>query len=402
MTKSGGAALDDRTPGERQKSIAAMGDVMDPNCFGGAPWQFLQESRKQGFASYGWSVDIRRLRRPRFMWNVAQIVRGRRSGGFQFSKSGRMAAMDQIPGDLLRTEVISFHQHFPPPDVVRRAGGEVNYYIDATYTQIFPAYGLNQTLDERTIEDAIQYERDAFGAAKRVILNQSWALRSVVSDYSLDPSKCAVILPGANYPVYPGLCPWPGEGRPGRERPFVMGFIGKDWRRKGLLFLNQVAVRLRGMGWKVKVRAIGYPASEAPPGADIESLGFIDKRLHFGPFLHSCDVGCLFSSAEAAGSAVLEFLGVGIPVAGFTVNGLADLLPAEAGFRFTLGTKPEEAADVFDSYLADEGKQARFRESARALAPSLLWERSVREFKELWDTGTIMAPFRLNKESGAR
>jgi hypothetical protein len=217
--------------------------------------------------------------------------------------------MDQIPGDLLRTEVISFHQHFPPPDVVRRAGGEVNYYIDATYTQIFPAYGLNRTLDERTIEDAIQYERDAFGAAKRVILNQSWALRSVVSDYSLDPSKCAVILPGANYPVYPGLCTWPGEGRPGRERPFVMGFIGKDWRRKGLLFLNQVAVRLRGMGWKVKVRAIGYPASEAPPGADIESLGFIDKRLHFGPFLHSCDVGCLFSSAEAAGSAVLEFLG---------------------------------------------------------------------------------------------
>jgi len=91
----------------------------------------------------------------------------------------------------------------------------------------------------------------------------------------------------------------------------------------------------------------------------------------------------------------LEFLGVGVPVAGFTVNGLADLLPAQAGFRFAPDAKTHEAADAFDAYLRDENMQARFRAAARGLAPMLLWERCVREFRELWETGTLAAPFRL-------
>jgi glycosyltransferase involved in cell wall biosynthesis len=377
------------------RSIAALGDVTDPNCFGGAPWQFLQEGRRQGFANYGWRVDVKRLKGPRLLWNAAQLMKGRVHGGFQFSKSGQAAALAQIPPDQLRTEVISFHQHFPHPEAIIRAGGEVNYYIDATYTQIIPAYGLDRKLDPRTIREAVENEREAFALARRIIVNQSWALRSLDSDYSIEGGKCSMILPGANYPEYPGLCPLNREGRCGRDRPFVMGFIGKDWRRKGLVFLHEVASRLRSNGWLVNVRAIGFPAGEAPAGADIECLGFIDKRTQFGPFLHGCDVGCLFSSAEAAGSAVLEFLGVGVPVAGFTVNGLADLLPEDAGFRFAPETTVDEAADVFDAYLRDEDAQARRRADARRIAPGVLWDRCVREFRELWDTGSVANPFRL-------
>ncbi len=383
------------------RSIAALGDVLDPNCFGGAPWQFLQESQRQGFARHGWSVDVSRLRTPRLLWNARQLARGRRPGGFQFSKSGRAAALSQIPREIIGTEVISFHQHFPAPEPIIQSGGEVNYYVDSTYTQLFPSYGYDTSLDGRTLRDAIAYERDAYSAASRIIVNQSWALRSLRSDYSIEPKKCSMILPGANYPVFPGICPSPSRGRAGRDRPFVMGFIGKDWRRKGLVFLDRVAGLLRTRGWKVKVRAIGFPASDAPPGSDVECLGFIDKRVDFGPFLHSCDMGCLFSSAEAAGTAVLEFLGVGVPVAGFTVNGLADLLPSEGGFRFSKETTPEYAADVFDGYLRDEDRQERFRSAARGLAPYLRWDRCVREFRELWDTGSLANPFRLAAIQGA-
>jgi glycosyltransferase involved in cell wall biosynthesis len=384
--------------GTTGRSIAALGDVMDPNCFGGAPWQLLQESRRQGFARHGWSVDIRRLRVPRIRWNATQLLKGRASRGFQFSEACRRAALAQIPPDILGTEVISFHQNFPAPGQVARAGGQVSYYLDATYSQLFPAYGYDRYLDRQKMRDAVAYEREVFADARRVIANQSWAFRSLLSDYGLNPEKCSMILPGANYPVYPGLRPLRSEGRAGRDRPFVMGFIGKDWRRKGLLFLGEVGARLRSRGWKVKVRAIGFHLKQAPRGAGIECLGFIDKRLQFGPFLHSCDVGCLFSSAEAAGTAVLEFLGVGIPVAGFTVNGLADLLPTEAGFRFPPTAKPDNVADVFDAYLRDEELQERYRAAARRLAPLVSWERCVREFRELWETGAVASPFRLTKE----
>jgi glycosyltransferase involved in cell wall biosynthesis len=380
-----------------ERTIAALGDVNDPNCFGGAPWQFLQESRRQGFAQHGWSVDVKRLRRPRALWNAAQLFRGRKPGGFQFSASGQQAALDQVPKYQWRTEVISFHQHFPNPAPIVRTGGTVNYYIDATYTQLFPSYGLDRAMDRRAAAEAVDYEREAFALAHRVIANQSWALRSLQSDYFLEPGKCTMILPGANYPVFPGLRPGVA-GRPGRDRPFVLGFIGKDWRRKGLSFLDQVAVRLRSQGWKTTIRAIGFPVSDAPPGAQIECLGFIDKRLHFAPFLHSCDVGCLFSSAEAAGTAVLEFMGVGVPVAGFTVNGLADLLPAAAGFRFASTAKVDDVVEAFEAYLQDESLQARFAAEARAFAPQLTWDRCVREFRELWTTGAVAKPFRLNSE----
>jgi glycosyltransferase involved in cell wall biosynthesis len=84
-----------------------------------------------------------------------------------------------------------------------------------------------------------------------------------------------------------------------------------------------------------------------------------------------------------------------VPVAGFTVNGLADLIPGSAGLRFGEGTTVDEAADVFHAYLSDEARQARMRAAARGLAPMLLWERCVREFRELWETGAIAAPFRL-------
>jgi glycosyltransferase involved in cell wall biosynthesis len=94
----------------------------------------------------------------------------------------------------------------------------------------------------------------------------------------------------------------------------------------------------------------------------------------------------------------LEFLGVGIPVAGFTVNGLADLLPTEAGFRFPPTAKPDNVADVFDAYLRDEELQERYRAAARRLAPLVSWERCVREFRELWETGAVASPFRLTKE----
>jgi glycosyltransferase involved in cell wall biosynthesis len=387
--------------GGRRVAIAALGDVMDPNCFGGAPWQFLQESVRQGFAACGWSIDVRGLRPRRLAWNVAQVLRGRRPGGFQFSAAGRTAALSQVPDELLGSEVISFHQHFPPFEPILRAGGEVNFYIDATYTQLFPSYGLDRTLDPRLLAEAIEYERGAFAAARRVVVNQSWAHDSLIADYGLDSAKCTVILPGANYPVFPGLRQAPAKGSAGRDRPFVMGFIGKDWRRKGLLFLCRVADALRARGWRVAVRAIGFPATDAPPGVEMEALGFIDKRTQFGSFLHSCDIGCLFSSAEAAGTAVLEFMGVGVPVAGFTVNGLADLLPASAGFRFSPDATTDEVAEAFHSYLGDEDRQARYCAAAGQLAPSLLWERCVREFRELWETGSVASPFRLAPTSEA-
>lgn len=310
---------------------------------------------------------------------------------------GRKAALACANSSILSSEVISFHQVVPPFDDVARAGGSLNFYIDATYRQLFPTYGYDRTLSESAMRGALDYEREAFRAATRIVAWQAWTLRSLVDDYGLPQAKCFAILPAPNYPVYPGVRPLP-VGAAGRDRPFTIGFIGKDWRRKGLETAVMAARILRRMGWKAKVRAMGFSPDSFPFRDEVDCSGFVgfkEKHTQFGPFLHGCDIGCLFSTAEAMGTAILEFLGVGIPVAGFAVNGLNYVLPAEAGFRFPPGSSPEQIASAFDEYLRDEAKQEAFRSNALDLAKLLTWRRCLDEFEELWRTGRLSSPFRL-------
>jgi len=376
------------------RSVAALGDVLDPNCFGGAPYQFFRAAKAEGFASEAWRVDLPRLRRDRLLWNAGRVLTGHRPGGFQFTAAGRRAALARSDPELLASEVISFHQHVPPAEAVVAAGGILNFYIDATYEQLFSVYGIDRALTPSVRRAALEYEREAFRTARRIVTCQTWALRSLVNDYGIPAEKCAAILPAPNYPVYPGVRPRP-EGVAGRDRPFVIGFIGKDWRRKGLKIVVEAAAILRRTGAKVTVRAMGFVAEDCPYHGEVECLGFINKEKQFGPFLHSCDLGCLFSSAEALGTAVLEFLGVGVPVAGFTVNGLADALPASASFRFPVDATPEQIAEAFRSYLGDESRQESFRENAIRLAEALTWKRCVGEFQQLWAEDRLDNPFRL-------
>lgn len=376
-----------------ERSVAALGDVLDIQCFGGAPRQFFDAARRQNFAQHAWRVDLTRLRLPRMAWNIGQVLRGRRPRGFQYSPTCRSRSLEEIPEAWLATDVISFHQHFPPVDAIKAAGGTLSLYIDATYLQLFPAYGLDRQLPARVRDEAVAYERDVFAKVDRVIASQPWTAASLLNEYHLPPSKCATILPAPNYLVHPGIAR-PIPGRAGVDRPVVLGFIGKDWRRKGLRFQVDVARELQRRGWQASVRAIGFASDELDfPRPDwLECLGFIDKRTDFGPFLHSCDLGCLFSEAEAAGIAILEFLGAGVPVAGFKVNGLRHLLPSDAGFSFDPSVTPVDAADQLEAWLKDESQQQMLRDGAAHWSPLLTWDRCVSEFRELWETGVIRRP----------
>jgi glycosyltransferase involved in cell wall biosynthesis len=378
--------------------VAALGDVLDPNCFGGSPSQFYAEARRIGFADLAWRVDLDRVKRDRWRWNAGRVFRGRRPGGFQFSAAGRKSALSHADRTLLGTDVISFHQHIPPFEDVASADGSLSFYIDATYSQLFAAYGIDKELAPSVVRDALDYEKEAYRSAKWIVASQTWTLRSLVEDYEVPAEKCAAILPAPNFMAEPTLQAVP-SGVAGKERPFVIGFIGKDWRRKGLKTAVEAARILRSRNWQVKIRAIGFLEEDCPYRDEVECLGFIDKKTQFLPFLHSCDVGCLFSSAEAAGIAVLEFLAVGVPVAGFTVNGLNDLLPEKAGFRFPAACSPEEVAATFDAYLREPDRQAVLRANAREFAGLLSWRRCVDEFRTLWDAGRLDGPFRLRKSA---
>jgi glycosyltransferase involved in cell wall biosynthesis len=381
-------------------SITAVGDSTDPRCWSGIPYHFSSAARRAGFAEEAWRLDLEKVRRARRIWNARQFLFGRGLGGFQYSAPFLDRLEAEVPTPLWSGEILSFNSHFPRSTTVRKNGGTLHHYLDAPFAALASGRGLDLRLPRGVVADALALEQDNFAASEHVVLMARWAAEVAVSECGVPAEKCHVILPGANLEL-PADWSFPyREGRSGKERPFTLGFVGMDWRRKGLPLLIEVHQALQRRGWKTRVLAAGEAPAELRSIPGVEFVGFLDKHRNPGSFLDflaNCDVGCLFSEREALGISTLEFLRAGVPVAGFAHEGMADTLPPDAGFRFPLGASAESLADELEHYLRDEALQDQLRRAARAWSKLVTWDRCVGEFQELWSTGTVANPLRLWK-----
>ena len=374
-----------------QRFVAAVGDVADPNCWSGIPYHFWRAATENGFAAGAARLDLEWSSWPRRRWNLARLAHGRRPGGFQYSPKFLADAERRVPRDVWAGEVISFSQHFPRAATVREAGGRISYYVDATFAALSSGRGLDLRLPADVVRAGLALERQNYELADRVIAMASWTAESLGADCGVPAHKIAVVLPGANLDLPDDWLPEAPKGRPGVDRPFVLGFVGKDWERKGLPMVCEVRDRLDAGGWQAGVLAAGSAPPDLGRRPGVEFAGFIDKRsgpTEFARFLARCDVGCLFSEHEALGISTLEFLRAGVPVAGYAIEGPADTIPADAGFRFAAGEPADVVSATFDRYLRDQARQRSFREAAAGHARYVTWRRCVQELARIWAGGT--------------
>ncbi|MBL9156720.1 MAG: glycosyltransferase family 4 protein [Verrucomicrobiales bacterium] len=379
------------------RHLCAVGSVTDVSTWSGIPFHFWEESRRTGFATGACEVDLGKLRLARLVWNAGRRLRGLATGGFQYSGWFLDKLEAQIPADRWQDEIITFHQHFPRTRTVVAHGGGLNHYLDAPFAALATGRGLDLKLPDDVVKRALELERENYAGSKRVILMARWAAEVMRAECGVAEETLHVILPGANLNL-PEDWDFPvPEGRAGKERPFTLGFVGKDWRRKGLPLLIEVMENLQRRGWKTRVLVIGEAPADLRSVPGVEFAGYLDKRTSNREFLErlsGCDVGCLFSEREALGISTLEFLRAGIPVAGFEHEGTADTIPPDAGFRLMRGSSAVEIADRFEEYLQDEARQADCRERSRRWSPLVTWRRCLEEFAELWSTGRVAAPVR--------
>ncbi len=371
-----------------RRSVAVLGDAADPNAWSGIPYHFWRAAARAGFVTDAIRVRLDSLAWPRRAWAAGQVARGRRPAGFQYSPACLDRAESQIPAELLAGEVISFSQHFPRTATVRRHGGRITYYIDATFAALSSGRGLDLRLPADVVREGCKLECDNYKLADRVVTMARWTAESVINDCGIAPEKVFTVLPGANLELPDDWRPpQRPAGRPGRDRALVLGFVGKEWQRKGLPLLCSVRDRLAAQGWAAVIRAAGAAPAEVARRSGVEWQGFIDKRsgpARFADFLAGCDVGCLFSEREALGISTLEFLRAGVPVAGFAVEGLADTLPPEAGMRFLPGTSLEQITERFSSAMEHPQMLTGFAARARALSEAVTWLRCIKELQQIW------------------
>jgi glycosyltransferase involved in cell wall biosynthesis len=370
---------------EATRVLTVVGDPNRIGTWSGIPYFFLKAGRELGFLSAGLPLRPEALRLRRVAWNTARVARGHRSGGFQYTEAFLRPLFAQARlGDDEEVEILSHFPLLPPRPWAR--GWRVSYYIDATLRQNFVDYGLAARINPGAREDALRREREHYHAAERVVCMSRWAARSVVADYGISSSKVHVVLPGANLDER-DLAP---PSRPAEAPPFAplrLGFIGKDWRRKGLPFLLQVADELARRKVGVQVVALGPPARDLPSHPLLEPAGFIDKRhdsRRFVQLVRSFHFGCLFSSAEAYGIGNLECLRLGVPVLASRVGGLPDTLRDGLGYLFAPDAPPHQVADLLQSFVGDRSAYPELRQRVVRSAGEFSWRRTVGDFIALW------------------
>ncbi len=366
------------------RQLLCCGDATDLATWSNIPYFLLQAGQRQGLLRGGLKLDPLLLRRRRQLWNLAQLLRHGRPGGFQYSLpfTRALLAQAQLPAD----QSLSLLSHFPLlPCAPWPAPWLVDFYIDATTRQVFESYGSGARLAPRFQQQVLERERLAYQQARSVVCMAQWAADSVITDYSIDPAKVHVVPGGANLdetalvtlpPADPPPPPSPGQ-------PLRLGFLGKEWQRKGGPFLLQLAEALAQHRIPTVIRAIGPDPAHLPAHPALQPLGFINKQSHTALFvgeLRSWHFGTLFSSAEAFGISNRECLRLGVPVLSHAVGGIASTIPdSGCGQLFAAHPSPEEVADwiaarltPYDSYLSWRSELAtRWRE--------FTWEAAVEQ-----------------------
>lgn len=197
-----------------------------------------------------------------------------------------------------------------------------------------------------------------FQGAARLLPWSSWAGRSLVSDYGVDPASVEVLPPGVD------LALWrPGQTRIGT--PLRILFVGGDFERKGGPLLLRAFQALPA--GEAELHLVTRSKLPDAPGVTVYN--------HMQPnspeliaLYQNCNVFVLPTGAEAFGIAAVEACAAGLPVIATRTGGLVDIVTdGETGYFIP---SDDESALVarLRSLVDDPGLRNRLAGAARARA----------------------------------
>jgi glycosyltransferase involved in cell wall biosynthesis len=367
--------------------LTLVGDPNDINTWSNTSYFFLKAAKAKGFIHRGLSLQPQKLKRDRVLWNFASLLLRGEKGGYQYSDRFLNQLFRQV--SLASDSTIEFISHFPLlPPRPWQTRWIANYYIDATLKQNFDDYGIATKVGSKIRENSLIREQENYHQAKRVICMSHWAAKSVIDDYQVSPDKVHVIPAGANLDEshLPQSHELQNQEIPALE-PLKLGFIGKNWQRKGLPFLLEIAEILHERGIAVEVLVIGPKSEDLPAHSLMKPLGFINKHTHLTEFVEAIQqfhFGCLFSTVEAFGISNRECLRLGIPVLGSRAGGIPDTMPEGLGFLFELGTPASAIANFLESFITNPEKYQILRTKAIDRATEVTWKNTIDRFLDIW------------------
>lgn len=371
--------------------LLCNGDATDLTTWSNTPYFLLQAGRRAGVLNDGLNLQPRRLHRQRLFWNLFQGMRTGRPKGFQYSET--YARQLLAHAHLDPNTPLNLLSHFPflpiepwPPS------WRVDFYIDATTLQVFKEYKVGLQIAPKLQAQVLERERRAYMAAGVVVCMCQWAADSVIADYQIDPRKVHVIPGGCNLDedVLTSLAAISPPPPPTSERPLRLGFLGKEWQRKGGAFLLELAQLLCTRGLPTVIRAIGPDPTSLPSNPVLEPMGFIDKLNDITRFVSevsSWHFGALFSTAEAAPRSNLECLRLGVPLITHNVGGISSTLPDRGcGKLFDPHPTSAAVADWLQNRVTPYEDYLNWRQTLALRGHEFTWGAAMKSLTPLLDT----------------
>jgi glycosyltransferase involved in cell wall biosynthesis len=304
-------------------------------------------------------------------WRFVQFLQGKSLFGFQYSKQELKQLTQQINRQYESGTLISFNQLLPND-------GEYDgliYYIDCTLHELFQSSSYDIKLSDSRKKELLEIEKKNYKKADAIMVMGSWLKNSLTEFYGISQHKVHHVLPGANISTAK-VFPSP------QTSSLNIGFVAKDYKRKGLYYLLEVAENLKNLGLDVQLYLVGDCPEEVAQLEQVNYLGYINKKEQedaWFAFLKQCHFGALFSSDEALGISVLEFLSAGIPVMGYYHQGLKDTLVEGASIRVKLGAPANEIANNIYRVWSQKDQYLGMRSTAAEQKKMSSWSRAAEE-----------------------
>lgn len=340
-------------------ALATLGPVTDINNMSGTSYFFWRTAERCGYGLR--VVDLPATKdfwMRRALWDLGRFIKDGNPRGFTWSNPYlELAWKSKL--DYIRDYHLLSKFQLVSTSVLRLVEAkevELSFYVDLTLKELFAEYHEHSHLGKDVTDSAIQLESKGYRAAKRVFVCSNRSAETLRRDYNIDRAKIEVVVPGANIDedavaAYSLPPPWNGD------REFVIGFVGMDYIRKGLLPLAKAVSQLRGRGIRVRLRVIGPEPSTLKNIDGIDLIGRIDKTTQMEKFvdlLAHCDLGALPTVAEGLGISLREFLRLGIPVLSTNVGGVPDATPSGAGIILHDPVNAESLAAELEKIISSQ------------------------------------------------
>lgn len=378
--------------------VASVGDAESPLTWSGIPYHLTEAGREQGLITGGLRLRAagRRMGTRRAAWNLAQVLRGDRKGGYQYSVGFLERLWGPARAQLGGARTINCFQLYPP-SVVADASIEKWFFIDLTLEQVLDYYLARPAVGRRVAADAIAREREGYARARGIAVMSRFAAASVRDAYGVPADRIHVVVPGANLdPV--AYAHWEAEhaggaaGRSPRGDVLRLVMVTTEWRRKGLDRLLRSLALARHDGARITLKVIGARREDLPPTLaaqdGIEWLGRIHKDADAARFLGvvaDADVGCIFSRYEAGGSVLREYHALGLAALATTAGGMPDFMFDDASVTIGPDASDEELAAALLALARDPARVQALKAAAWRRRHEALWPAAVRGLRAMME-----------------